>query len=95
MDVRDLFDKLHRDPDSYPLFARLWEVLTFAPSSRHMDEEELVSIAADALDYLEAKGQWYNASTTGRTELRWDGTNLLVHEDDDRGWTFDMTYPIQ
>lgn len=94
VDVRSLFDSLHRDPESYPLFARIWDVVTLAPSSRHMGEEELVSLSADALDYLQANGRWYNASTTGRTDLHWDGRSLRVQEDDDRGWTFEKSYEI-
>ena len=42
MDVKRLYDSLNRDPDDYPLFEQIWQVLTFAPSCRHADEEELV-----------------------------------------------------
>ncbi|HWI64470.1 MAG TPA: hypothetical protein VNT75_21780 [Symbiobacteriaceae bacterium] len=95
MDVRDLYDRLHRDPEDYPLFERIWQVLTFAPSSKHAGEEELVSLACDAFDYLQATGQWQTASTSGRTELAWDGRNLKVTEDDDRSYQYHHTFTVQ
>lgn len=95
MDVRSLYDRLHRDPADYPLFERVWQVLTFAPSSRHCDEEELVSLAADAFDYLQANGRWQTSSPTGRTELYWDGKVLNVREDDDRDYQYHHTFTVQ
>jgi hypothetical protein len=95
MDVRSLYDRLHRDPAGYPLFARIWEVLTFAPSCRHAAEESLVSLACDAFDYLQANGRWFTASPTGRTELAWDGRTLEVTEDDDREYHYHRTFTIR
>lgn len=95
MDVRSLYDRLHRDPEDYPLFERIWQVLTFAPSSKHADEEEMVSLACDAFDYLQANGQWQTASTTGKTELFWDGRSLRVREDDDRNYQYHHTFSLQ
>lgn len=93
-DVRALFDRLHRDPSQFPLFERIWEVLQFAPSSKHANEEELVSLAADALDYLQADGRWATASTTGRTELRLQGNQLLVYEDNDGTWYYQRQFTL-
>ncbi|HYF93627.1 MAG TPA: hypothetical protein VD969_15545 [Symbiobacteriaceae bacterium] len=95
MDVRSLYDRLHRDPQDYPLFERIWQVLTFAPSSKHSDEEEMVSLACDAFDYLQATGQWQTASPTGRTQLTWDGHLLKVTEDDDRNFQYHHTFSVQ
>lgn len=92
---RELYAKLHRDPKDYPLFERVWDVLNMAPSSKHADTESLVSLAADAFDYLQANGQWYTASPSGRTELFWDGKELRVREDDDRDFEYENTFPIQ
>lgn len=94
MNVQHLYEKIHRDPEDYPLFARIWDVLQFAPSSRFADEEELVSLAVDAFDYLQAQGRWATASTGGRTELHWDGTTLRVHEDDDHGWRYQREFTV-
>jgi len=55
VDVKRLYDSLNRDPDDYPLFEQIWQVLTFAPSCRHADEEELVSLTVDAFDYLQTR----------------------------------------
>lgn len=92
--VRQLFDKLHRDPGSYPLFKQLYDVLQFAPSSKHSDPESFTSIVADALDYLEADGRYTVASPTGRTSMQWDGSTLHVHEDNDRDWTYEHDFRI-
>lgn len=94
MDVRGLYDRLHRDPEAYPLFEQVWQVLTFAPSSKHTDEEELVSLACDAFDYLQSNGQWTTSSPTGRTELFWDGQRLSVLEDDDRDFEYQHTFDV-
>lgn len=94
MDVRSLYDRLHREPTDFPLFERIWQVLTFAPSSKHANEEELVSLSCDAFDYLQANGQWGTASTTGRTELFWDGKTLKVNEDDDRDFHYEHTFQV-
>lgn len=94
MELQSLYDRLERDPDDFPLFSRIWEVLQFAPSSRHHDEEELVSLAVDAFDYLQAQGRWATASTGGRIELHWDGRELRVHEDDDRGWRYQRAFTV-
>nr|PZN42780.1 MAG: hypothetical protein DIU70_04665 [Bacillota bacterium] len=93
-DVRQLFHRLHRDPSQFPLFARIWEVLQMAPSSRHASEEELVSLAADALDYLLTDGQWATASTTGRTELRLAGDGLEVYEEAPEGFQYRRRFPV-
>ncbi len=94
MDVRNLYDRLHRDPGDYPLFERIWQVLSFAPSSKHAGEAEMVSLAADAFDYLQAHGRWTTASETGRTELLYDGKQLRVIEDDDRDFRYQHTFTI-
>lgn len=94
MDLRSLFDKLHRDPSEYPLFERVWQVLSFAPSSRHYDEEEMVSQAVDALDYLQAEGRWQTATSTGTTELAWDGQVLHVREEDHLNQEYSRQFPI-
>lgn len=94
MDVRSLYDRLNRDPNDYPLFERIWQVLNFAPSSKHADEEELVSLAGDAFDYLQADGQWFTASPNGRTELHYDGKTLKVKEDDDRKFEYHHTFTV-
>jgi len=94
MDVRNLYDRLERDPKDYPLFERIWQVLTFAPSSKHSDEEEMVSLACDAFDYLQASGEWQTASPTGRTQLFWDGKQLRVKEDDDRKFQYEHTFTV-
>lgn len=95
MDVRSLYDRLVRDPADYPLFERIWQVLTFAPSCRHADEEVLVSLAGDAFDYLQANGEWQTETPYGRTEMRWDGQQLQVHEDDDREFEYHRTFTIR
>lgn len=95
IDVRSLYDRLERDPKDYPLFERIWQVLNFAPSSRHADEESMVSLAADAFDYLQADGAWTTSSPTGRTELHWDGKKLKVLENDDRDFTYEHTFTVQ
>ncbi|WP_374713037.1 hypothetical protein [Symbiobacterium terraclitae] len=94
MDLKQLYGSLHRDPEDYPLFAQIWQVLTFAPSCRHADEEELVSLAADAFDYLQTNGEWQMTSATGTTKLRWDGTNLAVEEDDGRDYYYQNTFVV-
>lgn len=83
MDVRSLYDRLNRDPEDYPLFERIWQVLSLAPSSKFADEEVLVSLASDAFDYLQADGKWMTTSSTGSTEMFYDGRNLKVAESDD------------
>jgi hypothetical protein len=93
-ELRSLYDRLHRDPEDFPLFERIWNVLTFAPSSKHVNKEEMVSLACDAFDYLQANGRWMTASTTGRTELTWDGYELRVKEDDDRDFTYERSFRI-
>lgn len=94
MDVRSLYDRLHRDPEGYPLFERIWQVLTFAPSSKHTDEEEMVSLACDAFDYLQKDGKWFTSSETGKTELFFDGQQLKVREDDDRKFSYEHTFTV-
>jgi hypothetical protein len=94
MDLHKLYDRLERDPQGFPLFQRIWQVLTFAPSARHADEEEMVSLACDAFDYLQADGQWQTASPTGKTALRLDGRKLHVTEDDDRDFRYDHTFTV-
>jgi hypothetical protein len=94
MDVRNLYERLHRDPDHYPLFERIWEVLTFAPSSKHSDDESMVSLAGDAFDYLQKDGQWLTASPTGKTELYWDGKMLRVKENDDRNFEYHHSFTV-
>lgn len=94
MELRRLYDGLERNPADYPLFARIWEVLTLAPSSKHANEEEMVSLACDALDYLQTNGEWSTASTTGRTTFTWDGQTLEVHEDDDRSFEYQHEFEI-
>jgi len=95
VDVKNLYDSLNRDPQDYPLFERIWQVLTFAPSCRHADEERLTSLAADAFDYLQAGGEWQTNSTTGTTKLRFDGQKLYVQEDDGREFTYEHTFTVQ
>jgi len=94
MDVRHLYDQLHREPTDYPLFERIWEVLTLAPSSRHLHEEEMVSLACDAFDYLQASGYWSTASPDGRTELHWNGQALDVKEEDGHEFHYHRTFPV-
>lgn len=94
MDVRDLYHRLHRDPEDFPLFEKIWEILNFAPSSKHANEEELVSLSCDAFDYLQTNGKWYTASETGKTELTWDGRILAVKEDDDRDFTYEHSFQL-
>lgn len=94
IDLDRLFDQLHRDEEQRELFRRVYQVLAFAPSSRHAGEEELVSLAADALDYLVADGKWKTASTTGKTKLRLHGGELTVTEDDDRTYHYQRTFHV-
>jgi len=94
MDLRSLFDRLHRDPSEYPLFERIWQALSFAPSSRHYDEEAMVSQAVDALDYLQAEGRWHTANPSGTTELAWDGHGLHVREEDHLDQEYYQQYPV-
>jgi hypothetical protein len=94
MDLRSLYDRLERDPDDYPLFERIWQVLTFAPSSKHVSEEELTSLACDAFDYLQAGGAWQTASQTGITQLQWDGRTLRVKENDGREFYYEHTFTV-
>jgi len=94
VDVKRLYDSLNRDPDDYPLFEQIWQVLTFAPSCRHADEEELVSLAVDAFDYLQTEGQWQTASATGTTKLRFDGRRLEVEEDDGQDYHYQNVFTI-
>lgn len=94
MDVRDLYDRLHREPKDFPLFEKIWEVLAYAPSSKHVDEEEMVSLSCDAFDYLQATGQWTTSSPTGRTDLAWDGSTLRVKEDDDRDFKYEHSFHV-
>lgn len=94
IDLRSLYDRLQRNPKDFPLFERIYQVLTFAPSSRHAEEDELVSLACDAFDYLQANGQWQSASETGRTQLHWDGKSLRVQEDDDRAFQYQHTFTV-
>lgn len=95
MDVKQLYNSLHRDPQDYPLFEKIWQVLTFAPSCRHADEERMVSLAADAFDYLQAGGEWQTHSTTGSTSLRYDGALLHVEEDDGREYHYQHTFTLE
>lgn len=94
MDLKQLYSSLNRDPEDYPLFDQIWQVLTFAPSCRHADEEELVSLAADAFDYLQATGEWHTTTPTGTTKLRYDGRQLEVEEDDGRDYYYRNTFII-
>lgn len=94
MDLRSLYDRLERDPDDYPLFERIWQVLTFAPSSKHVSEEELTSLACDAFDYLQASGAWQTASQTGTTQLLWDGRTLRVKENDRREFHYEHSFTV-
>ncbi|MDF2628548.1 MAG: hypothetical protein K0R39_2379 [Symbiobacteriaceae bacterium] len=94
MDLRSLYDRLQRDPDDYPLFERIWQVLTFAPSSKHADEEVMVSLACDAFDYLQASGAWQTASQTGTTQLHWNGRTLRVKENDGREFHYEHTFTV-
>lgn len=93
-ELRSLYDKLHRDPEHFPLFARIWEVLSFAPSSRHYDKEAMVSQAADALDYLLAEGRWQTVNPMGVTELTWNGQVLGVREEDHRDEEYARQFPV-
>jgi hypothetical protein len=94
LDLKQLYSSLNRDPEDYPLFDQIWQVLTFAPSCRHADEERLASLAADAFDYLQAGGEWQTTSTTGTTRLRYDGRRLRVEEDDGRDYYYQNTFTI-
>lgn len=94
MDIKQLYDSLSRDPDDYPLFERIWQVLTYAPSCRHADEERLVSLAADAFDYLQANGEWQTNAATGTTKLRLSNGQLLVEEDDGRDFRYERSFDI-
>lgn len=94
IDLDRLFDRLHRDEGQRELFRRVYQVLAFAPSSRHADEEELVSLAADALDYLVTDGRWKTASATGKTELRLEDGELKVTEDDDRAYHYQRSFRV-
>lgn len=94
MDLKQLYGSLNREPDDYPLFHKVWQVLTFAPSCRHVDEERLVSLATDAFDYLQANGEWQTTSTTGTTKLRFDGANLHVEEDDGREFQYQNSFSL-
>jgi hypothetical protein len=94
MDARTLWKALDRDPKGFPLFSRLWEVLNMAPSSKHADEEEIISLTWDAFDYLQASGTWSTASTTGRTEMSLTGNELVVKEDDDKDYKYEHRFNI-
>lgn len=65
-----------------------------APSSKHAGEDELISLAWDAFDYLQADGQWFTASETGSTELTLGDGHLRVKENDDDDFRFERVYPI-
>lgn len=93
-DPRLIFDRLGRVEQEFPLFRAVYDVLTAAPSSRRYDEEEIISEAVDALDYLIADGRWQDRSDDGRTELRWDGRTLSVYEDDGGRWRFRNRYEV-
>lgn len=93
-DVESLFRRIHRDPADESLFRRIWEVLQFAPACRHASEEELVSLAVDALDYLRANGRWTTASQDGRVELHLEGDRLHVYEDNDGTWHYRRTFAV-
>jgi hypothetical protein len=95
VDLRSLYDGLQRDPRGFPLFERVWNVLTFAPSSKHVDEEEMISLVWDAFDYLQASGEWHTESTSGVTSLFWDGTILKVREEDDQSFNYEHTFTLQ
>ncbi len=96
MDINldSLFDRLHRDESQRELFSRVYQVLAVAPSSRHASEEDLVSVAADALDYLVTDGQWQTASVNGKTILRLQDGVLRVTEDDDRSYHYQRSFHI-
>jgi len=94
MDARTLWEALDRDQDGFPLFSRLWEVLNMAPSSKHADEEEIISLTWDAFDYLQASGRWSTASTSGRTEMVLTGKELVVKEDDHKDYKYEHRFNI-
>lgn len=94
MDLKQLYSSMNRDAQDYPLFDQIWQVLSYAPSCRHADEERLASLAADALDYLQAGGEWQTTSTTGTTKLRYDGSQLEVEEDDGRDYRYHNVFSI-
>lgn len=92
MNLRWVYAKKERDPEYFPLFQHCWEVLTMAPSSQHASEDELISLCWDAFDYLQSGGRWYTQSTTGRTEMQWDGHDLRVVEQNGRGFEYEHTF---
>lgn len=95
MDTEEFFRQLNRDPAEYPLFHRVYQVLCFAPSSKHARENEVKDLAWDALDYLRQEGHWETSSTTGHTSLWYNGRTLMVHEHDGDGFTYDHTFSVQ
>lgn len=95
MDTEELFKDLNRDPAEYPLFHRVFQVLSFAPSSKHAGENEVKDLAWDALDYLRQDGRWETSSTTGETKLSYDGRTLQVHEHDGHGFTYAHTFTVK
>lgn len=94
LDIRSVYHEKDREPADFPLFSQVWEVLLMAPSSKHADEEELISLAWDAFDYLQADGEWFTASETGSTVMALQDGNLQVKETDDRDFRFEQVYPI-
>jgi hypothetical protein len=92
--TRALFESLNRDPSEYPLFHRVYQVLCFAPSSKHAQENEIKDLAWDALDYLQQDGKWQTQSTTGATMMRYDGRMLAVHEHDGDNFAYDHTFTV-
>lgn len=95
MNLRAVYEEKERDPRDFQLFERIWDVLTYAPSCRHTDEEERISLTWDAFDYLHADGRWATESDDGRTEIFLEGEHLRVAEDDSRDFKFERTYNIQ
>jgi hypothetical protein len=94
MDVRSLYDRLHREPQDFPLFDRIWQVLTFSPACREANEEELTHLSIDAFDYLQASGAWQMASLKGSTQLEWNGERLDVREDDGKEFRYQHTFSV-
>ncbi len=95
MDLRQIYETKGRDPRYFPLFQQCWEVLSMAPSSKRSSEDELISLAWDAFDYLQADGRWFTGNQTGRTEMHWDGERLRVVEQTDDGFHYQHTFNLQ
>lgn len=94
MDARTLYAQKERDPADFPLFNQVWEVLNMAPSSKHADEEEIISLTWDAFDYLQASGHWFTQSVNGHTEMRLEGNRLLVKEHAGPDFTYEHTFHL-